>query len=275
MLTSNNIVFSTRPPAPPATENTARLTGILSRFEPISLAEMDGVALMNRTDTKYVLNVNQLYSALSALSPHYRALDIQGVRLSRYRTAYFDTADFLLYRQHHARRQNRCKVRSREYVDSGLAFLEVKLKTNQNRTIKERISTPALLTRFPPETANFINRHCSLPAAQLHLKLWNNFGRITLVGKDWPERVTLDLGLQFYTAGRFVTWPGVVIAEVKQDGINRRSAFIQQMRANHIHPHGFSKYCVGVSALYPHVKHNNFKPDLQRVSKIMQGALYV
>lgn len=275
MLISNDIVFPTRTLAPPPTEN-ATLARLLSRFEPISLAEMDGVALMNRTDTKYVLSINQLYSALNALSPYYRTLDIRGVRLSRYRTAYFDTADFFLYRQHHDHRENRCKVRSREYVDSGLAFVEVKLKTNKNRTVKERISTSALLTRLTPEAVGFINRHCSpLEASQLRLKLWNNFGRVTLVGKDLPERVTLDLGLQFYTAGGAVTWPGVVVAEVKQDGLNRHSAFIQQMRANHIHPHSFSKYCVGVSALYPHVKHNNFKPDLQQVSKIMQGVLYV
>ena len=57
---------------------------LLRQFEPIGLAQMDGVALLDRTDTKYVLRTSQLYSALAALSKQYWVLDIDGVRVHPY-----------------------------------------------------------------------------------------------------------------------------------------------------------------------------------------------
>jgi hypothetical protein len=244
---------------------------LLCRFEPISLAQMDDVALLDRTDIKYVINVRQLYRALASLTEHYWVLDIDGIRLNHYQTLYFDTADFALYMRHHAGGGNRYKVRSREYVDTGQSFLEVKLKTNRGRTIKRRIQTLGLVTRFTPETNDFMNAHFPLDTQFLEPKLWNDFSRITLVSKRHRERLTLDLTLQFCSGGRAVVLPGIAIAEVKQDSVNRNSDFIRQMRAVNIRPTGFSKYCIGVSMLYQNVKHNNFKPRLRLVNKLMRG----
>jgi hypothetical protein len=244
---------------------------LLCRFEPISLAQMDDVALLDRTDIKYVLNVRQLYCALTSLTGHYRVLDIDGIRLNHYQTLYFDTADFALYMHHHAGRRNRYKVRSRKYVDTGQSFLEVKFKTNKDRTIKRRVQTPGLVTRFTPETNDFMNAHFPLDTQFLEPKLWIDFPRITLVSKHHRERLTLDLNLRFCSGGRTVALPGIAIAEVKQDNVNRNSDFIRQMRALNVHPTGFSKYCIGVSLLYQNVKHNNFKSRLRLVNKLMRG----
>ena len=38
---------------------------LLARFEPISLAHMNDVALLDRTDTKFVFDAGQLYRALA------------------------------------------------------------------------------------------------------------------------------------------------------------------------------------------------------------------
>jgi hypothetical protein len=244
---------------------------LVGRFEPISLAQMDEVALLDRTDTKYVMNEGQLFYALASLTKHYRILDIDGTRLNPYRTLYFDTAAFALYLRHHAGRQNRYKVRSRKYVDTGQSFLEVKCKIDKNRTIKNRIQTPGLVTRFTPETNDFIEAYCPLHAHVLEPKLWNDFSRITLVSRYRQERVTLDLNLQFFSDRQTAALPGIAIAEVKQDGITHNSDFIRQMRAMNIHSTGFSKYCIGVSMLYQQVKHNNFKPELRLVNKLMRG----
>ena len=51
------------------------------------MAEMDGVALQDRIDTKYVLHVDHLYPALASLTEHYRILEIDVVRLHRYQTS--------------------------------------------------------------------------------------------------------------------------------------------------------------------------------------------
>jgi hypothetical protein len=251
---------------------------LLRRFEPITLSEMSAVALQDRTDTKFVMRDGQLYNALATLTQAYRVLDIRGVRLNQYRTLYFDTADFTLFQQHHTGRRERFKVRTRSYVDSHLSFLEVKHKVRQNRTVKNRIATPALLTAVTPEADAFLNDYLPFAAEVLEPKLWNEYTRITLVSRRDCERLTLDLRLRFtgyedsFAAGRSLDLPGLAIAEVKQDGLDRGSAFMSRMREMGVRPTGFSKYCAGVAMLFEEVKHNNFKPKMRLVEKLVQGV---
>jgi hypothetical protein len=251
--------------------------GLLARFAPITLAEMAGVALQDRTDTKYLLHERDLYTALAGLTGAYRVLDIQGLRLNRYRTLYFDTADFALFQRHHAGARERFKVRTRNYVDSQLSFLEVKHKVSQKRTVKNRIQTPAFLTWLPPETEAFLSDYLPLSPDALEAKVWNEYSRITLVSTRRLERVTLDLDLRFTYGGRGVTLPGLTIAEVKRDGLGHTghdSDFMRQMRALRVRPTGFSKYCAGVAMLHEDVKHNNFKPKLRQISKLIAGEYH-
>ncbi len=244
---------------------------LLSQFEPIGLAQMDGVALLDRIDTKYVLTARQLYNALTLLTEHYWVLDINHLRVTPYQTLYFDTANFTLYLHHHDGVQNRYKVRRRTYVDTGQSFLEVKCKIDENRTVKNRMPTPGLLTWFPPETSDFMKAHFPLNPQSLEPKLWNDFSRITLISKYQQERLTLDLYLQFCTVQQTIALAGLAVAEVKQDGVNHNSDFMWQMRAMNIHPTRFSKYCVGISMLYQNIKHNNFNAQLRLVQKLIRG----
>jgi hypothetical protein len=248
---------------------------LLRQFAPIGLAQMEAVALLDRTDTKYVMSVRELACALASLVEHYWVLDIAGIRLNSYQTLYFDTADFALYLRHHAGGRNRYKVRSRRYVDTDRSFLEVKLKTNRNRTIKRRVQTHGFVMGFTPEVSDFVGAHLPLNTPCLEPKLWIDFSRMTLVSKHDQERLTVDLNLQFGNDRQTAVLPGIVIAEVKQASLNRNSDFIRRMQAANIHPTGFSKYCIGVSMLYPGVKHNNFKPTLRRVNKLMGGECNV
>ena len=253
---------------------------LLRRFQPITLSEMSAVALQDRTDTKFVMREGQLYNALATLTQEYRVLDIRGVRLNQYRTLYFDTADFALFQQHHTGRRERFKVRTRSYVDSHLSFLEVKHKVRQNRTVKNRIATPDLLTWVTPEADAFLNDYLPFDPEALEPKLWNEYTRVTLVSKRDCERLTLDLRLRFtgyedsFAAGRSLDMPGLAIAEVKQDGLNRGSAFVSRMRELGVRPTGFSKYCAGVAMLFDEVKHNNFKPKMRLVEKLVQGEYH-
>ena len=246
---------------------------LLARFAPIGLTEMSRVALLDRTDTKFMLSEEQLYDALSVLVDEYRVLDIHSRRLNRYRTLYFDTDDYALFRQHHDGRRHRYKVRARNYVDSRLSFLEVKRKFKRNRTIKERMPTAALLTCLTPEANDFLGNALPFAPTELEPTLWNEYTRITLVSKRDHERLTLDLNLRFscYQAGRYLALPNVVIAELKQDGHNRNSSFIHQMRAWGIRPVNFSKYCAGMAMLCEGLRHNNFKPKLRLVDKLVRG----
>lgn len=246
------------------------LSRSLAQFEPIGLAQMDAVALQDRTDTKYVFGFHALRAALAALANDYWALAIDGERLHDYRTLYFDSADFACYRRHHDGAQRRYKVRSREYVASERSFVEVKLKAANDRTRKQRIETSAFVTQVTPEVSGFIDACVPQHASALEPKLWNTYSRVTLVGKRHRERVTLDLALRFGDDRQWLALPHIAIAEVKQGGIDRSSPFIRQMRAANIRPVSFSKYCVGVALLNRDLKRNNFKPSLRLVQTLME-----
>lgn len=260
------------PAGAPAIETAAlRAQNIVKGYEPISLDEMAGVSLLNRTDTKFVMGSSTLLAALRALDGDYRVLDVAGVRLHHYRTLYFDTAAFTLYLRHHAGAYERYKVRSRAYMESGLSFLEVKRKTNKKRTIKSRLETPGIQLQVNRETAGFLMHYYPYEPAELLPVLWNSFARITLVSKRRAERLTLDFDLSFQAGLEEMALPGIAIAEMKREGLAARSDFVQQMRALGVRPISFSKYCLGVSALYPQLKQNNFKARHLLVQKLMRG----
>jgi hypothetical protein len=255
-----------------STATMHELAHLSEGFEPISLKEMDSVALLNRTDTKFVISSEQLILALTAVQDQYRILSVEGQRLNHYRTLYFDTADFTLYNLHVNDRAERYKVRSREYTDTALSFLEVKHKTRKGRTIKSRISTKEPVEQITYKTCNWLDGVLPYNSRELEPKLWNSFTRITLVSKQCCERVTLDVNLSFFTDSKINQLDGVAIAEIKMDSNNRASAFLAQMRTQKIHPQGFSKYCIGVAMLYPQVKKNTLKPKMLWIGKMTRGV---
>src|SRR5687767_7859268 len=120
-------------------EEIDSISEALLQFAPISLDEMDGVKLMDRTDTKFLFKAEQLPAFLEQLATSYRVLEINDRRICRYETLYFDTADFQLYLCHQNGKLNRYKVRFRRYVESDVSYFEVKLKNNKGRTIKTRV----------------------------------------------------------------------------------------------------------------------------------------
>ncbi|MCB9450235.1 MAG: polyphosphate polymerase domain-containing protein [Anaerolineaceae bacterium] len=251
--------------------HTRRIERLIGQFAPISLSEMKQVALLDRTDTKYVFGISQLDTILQRIMDKYHVLCIDGShRLHHYQTLYLDTNDFALYHQHHNGRRSRYKVRVREYTDSDLAFWEVKRKTNQNHTIKSRYQMPGLEIEMDEPVDRFVATHMPVDVDQLEPKMWNKFQRITLVSDRYPERLTLDINLTFGWGDAVVTLPGVVIAEVKQPHFSQRSDFIQEARKLGIRPYRFSKYCAGIYMLYDNVKINNFKSRIQLVDAIMQ-----
>ncbi len=231
-------------------------------FSPICLAEMDSVALLDRIDTKFVMPIEKLVKALASLQADYRILEVDGGRLNHYRTLYFDTPDFALYRQHVNERADRFKVRSREYLDSRLSFLEVKHRTRKDRVVKDRIPTDLPVAWFDAAARLWLKEVFPLDPRDLESKLWNTFTRITLVNQAGCERVTIDVDLAFYTAQRFVSLAGIAVAEVKQDRRSCPSPFLAQMQALRVHPQGFSKYCIGTALLYDQVKKNSLKARL-------------
>lgn len=245
---------------------------LLTAYEPITLAEMNETRLLDRSEVKYVFPQALLADVLAELSHTHRAFVAAGRPWSRNRTLYFDTDGMSLYMRHHSGARERYKVRTREYVDSRLAYLEVKHKVGLCRTVKSRMLVGDATAGLTGEAAEFLAEACPYPVDQLRPKIWSYATRVTLVSKKRPERVTLDVDLAFSWLDALVILPGIVIAEVKYQGRRQASEFMQLMHRYHVRETGFSKYCVGVSLLYPEVKHNKFKATQRLVTRLAPAA---
>lgn len=241
---------------------------ILESFKPISLQEMSGVKLMNRIDKKYVTTTNVLMQWLQMAVCEYRIQEIDGKRLMPYRNIYYDTPDAQMYLRHHNGIKRRQKVRVREYVNDHEMFLEVKNKNNHGRTKKKRITIPEFAIS-EPQQREWINTLIDYDADTLVQKIANSFRRITLVNNAQTERLTIDLDLEFHNLVTDVrtTLPGIVIIEVKRDGLLPSPA-TELLRQTRIKRCGFSKYCIGMALTDRDIKQNNFKTRLRYIEKL-------
>lgn len=248
------------------------MDSILSRFDSISLDEMSGIRLMNRTDTKFVTSAQMLRKMLEMASKEYLVQEIGGRRNMLYYTVYFDTPDYTFYNTHHNGHCNRQKVRLRSYVESHLSFLEVKTKDNHGRTRKKRVGVDApasgLRTMSLDCGEDFLAAQLRVDPHSLSQKIENRFNRITLVNKARTERLTIDTQLEFNNldTGRRLSLGKTAIIELKRDGL-QPSPILAILHALHIKPCGFSKYCIGEALTNPDLKHNRLKPRIRKIKK--------
>lgn len=263
------------------------MNDILGQFGSITLDEMSGIKLMNRTDTKFVTTEPVLCELLRLAQRDYYAQDIDGERIARYFTAYFDTADNEMYIMHQNGHVNRQKVRIRSYVDSHLDFLEVKTKNNRGRTKKKRITMQAFDANNPAvdiafrqqdqqftEYDRFLRQHLFVTTPeQLSEQLLNRFNRITLVNRARTERLTIDTGLKFRNlrTKQQCDLTGLAIIELKRDGL-QPSPILDLLIQLRIKPSGFSKYCMGQALTDPTLKRNRFKERLRMVEKLLEST---
>lgn len=236
-------------------------------FEPITLERMDEVKLLNRMDTKFVFNAGKLPCILAQLYASCYILEIGAVRLQRYETLYFDTPGHHLYLNHHNKRMNRFKVRSRKYVDSGLCYFEIKFKNNKQRTLKERNKHTGTQEEITGKQEHLLTSRTKLTPDMLQPALRVDFSRITLVNHGMTERVTIDTGLTFRNETAEFAYPGIVIAEVKQER-SGSSAISAILHKEHVPGARISKYCLGIMSLHHHIKQNNFKQKLHLINKL-------
>jgi hypothetical protein len=241
----------------------------LSRFEKITLSEMDNVKLMSRTDTKFAFNISILPKVLEKLSQFYRVMEIDGDRLHHYKSLYFDTEDRKFYTEHHNRRVNRNKIRFREYVGSGLTFLEIKLKNNKGKTIKKRKKVDSISEKITEKQQEYIDKVIGYPI-KVSAKQWINFSRVTFVHKTKKERLTIDVNLTFNTNEETGDLKNIVIAEVKQERMSRSSDFMKIVKEMRILPFRLSKYCMSSLQLWPQLKQNRFKEKQRFVNKLQK-----
>ena len=243
---------------------------VLNTFRPVGLEEMGNTRLMNRVDTKYLMSLRKVPELLILMDGAYRVLEINDNRLFSYYTTYLDTDDFLFFNQHVTGKLGRNKVRYRKYETTGITYLEVKRRTNKNRTIKWRIEhDPVPGHEFDKTAGEFINEY--LPQNRLILKpvLISSFKRITLVGSEINERITIDQDLSYLDLeGNQVWFPSVAIVEHKRERFDNGSPVRAILKYCLIHSTGFSKYCFGTAVMHDIPRKNILKPKFLLINKI-------
>jgi hypothetical protein len=246
----------------------APIPGSIWVFEPISLAGLDKVKLMNRVDSKYIFNRRHLDDLLTEIAPHYSVLEIDGKRIFDYASLYFDTPDYSLYQHHHNGRLNRVKLRYRQYIDTGDVFFEVKKKVKGMRTDKYRVRQPAISGEISAEGMDLMHRlHVSHHG--MEGKTWIYYRRLTLAAHDSEERVTIDLDMRFEDAHGHIAFPALVIAEVKQARLSRTSPIVRALHKRRIPDFRISKYSLAVALMVPGIKTHLFKGKISRLNKIL------
>lgn len=262
------------------TDPSVAIARTLEGFAPITLEEMEGVKLLNRIDTKYLTDEATLAKVLAdAAAAGYRALVAEGVKVSPYNSVYYDTPELRMFLDHHNRRLVRQKVRTRVYVNSGEAYLEIKRKNNHGRTKKKRIGiSESEMMEFAgnPAACEYLAKHSWFTAGDVSPVLSTAFERITLVNPAQTERLTIDTRLHFrnYRTGKQASLEDTVIIELKQDG-HAASQMKKILLDNRVKPVRVSKYCIAETLTDASVKSNRFKIKVRTIEKTINKKIQV
>lgn len=244
----------------------------------VTLEEMDAVKLMNRIDSKYLTNEATLVKILEdAAASGYRALSVDGKKISGYNSVYYDTPALRMYYDHRNKHLVRQKVRTRAYLESGQAFLEIKRKNNKGRTKKKRTEIPiGELMDFRADDAavSYLAKHSWFTVADVSPVLATKFRRITLVNPAMTERLTIDTALNFenYRTGKGASLEDTVIIELKQDG--RAASQMKGILLDHrVKPTRVSKYCVALTLTDPSARAGRFNLKVRAIEKTIGKKL--
>lgn len=242
-------------------------------FTTLSLQEVQEASMLSRFDTKYLLPEQLFEQILPRLSEEYYLQEIDGNSCFEYRTLYFDSPDREFYLSHHNGRLHRYKMRIREYIGSDLVMLEIKEKY-KGKTVKfrkrmEGCTTLEEITGSEEKMAEALRIATGrLGTKELQPSLLIDFTRMTIVARDYSERITFDWGLSYHGKGEDQSLDALVIAEIKHLRFRSSGFCAGLLHDNGIRPGSFSKYCIGIMALEPWIKHNRFKDTIRSLERV-------
>jgi len=239
-------------------------------FDTIDLIELESANLLNRFDTKYAISKNVLPELLQSLSDYYNILDISGNKYFKYKNMYFDTCDKDFYMDHHNGKQNRLKMRYREYVESEDLFFEIKKKDNKGITDKKRLPVHSSSNKIEIEQSHFIIENSNYKPECLCNTLDVSYNRLTLLHKTKPQKITIDLNICFSNNIQNVNTNGLVIVELKQKKLKKSllDGVISKCNGRKVN---ISKYCLGSLLLNSNLKYNRFKENIMILEKVNNG----
>ena len=250
----------------------------LSGFDHHDLERLSASRLMDRIDSKFLVPENALVNILDRCREDYSLLSINDEQIFQYDNVYFDTDDYTFYHMHHNGKLNRVKIRHRQYRCTNTAYLEIKFKNNKKRTIKKRVQVQENALHALRDESDFVREYGFIDPAKLKTSQFSRYFRVCLANEQAGERITFDFFPEFHDAreSRSVVLSDVVIVELKQSCLNRKSEFFQLMKSMGYRPISFSKYCMGLYlAGNSRIKTNQFKQNGLQLGKINHQPLPV
>ena len=278
------------------------------RMPTLDLDRIAAVRLMNRVDTKYLVDEALCMELLERAADQYYVQIIDDCRACRYATLYYDTPQWDMYHMHHNRRLTRQKIRTRTYVETGVTYLEVKNKSNKGRTHKRLDRSLFAAAATDTAAADFLRREARYAPETLSPSLATRFVRVTLVNRAMTERLTIDFDLHFDNVRaadrKDMNTIGPGDMDINGCGNNGMTGMDNGFRpaaeASHGHtaslgrlvvielkqdalapspmkqilaqlrvkPFKLSKYCIGEALTNPLVKHNRFKAKIRAIGKM-------
>ena len=243
----------------------------LRRLGPIGLEELvESASLQTRVDRKYVVPAAGLGPVLDGLPADTAVLEIGARRDFSYSSVYFDTPALDSYFLAARGRRRRFKIRTRTYLDSSEAYLEVKTRGGRSSTVKDRYEyDPASARELTPAGREYIHAVLTetgirgIDTEMLVPVLTTRYSRATLFLPSSESRATIDTRLQWQLeGGAIVEKPAMTIVETKSG--QRASAVDRLLWANGHRPATISKYATGMAALIPELGANKWTRVLRR-----------
>jgi hypothetical protein len=229
-------------------------------------------SFLKRYDTKYILDEKKIISTLNNLGREWHVLNVGNKIQINYKTLYFDTHDFRLFKDHKQGKRKRFKIRIRFY-ETGEIYLELKLKTNLEETLKFRWKCPTLPSEsviespFKEVISQKLNEYLyQLDMATLEYKLSTEFTRTTLFNSATKEKLTIDKN--FIVDNKNLTLPiskKMLILEIKSS--KPLSSLNSTLNSLNIRSVSLSKYGAGAPALFSYLGRNPWVSTL----KIFEG----
>ncbi|MEV6693591.1 polyphosphate polymerase domain-containing protein [Micromonospora sp. NPDC051196] len=245
------------------------ITAPLAELAPVGLTELvDQAALQTRIDRKYVVPLDELPHLLAELSAYARVLDIDGARVFRYESVYFDTPRLASYHYAAYRRRRRFKVRTRSYLDSAQCWLEVKISGARGSCTKHRLPyRPQDRATVHPGRAfvqEALEREAVCPPAGSALDpvLVTTYRRMTLLLPATASRVTVDTDLTWQDGDRILRLPDLAVVETKTGRAVSPADRLLWQRGTR--PVRISKYATGLAALRPELPDSPWRRTLRR-----------
>jgi VTC domain-containing protein len=246
------------------------IAGHLADMAPIGLAELtEHAELQTRVDRKYILPLAQVELLLPEIGRGSRALDIDGLRLFRYRSVYFDTPDLTSFHLAVRRRRRRFKVRTRTYLDSRQCWLEIKTEGHRGGTVKSRLPYRCDDHDDVAPGRGFIDAvladltmadHSALTLAPV---LLTHYLRGTLYLPATRSRVTIDVDLSWMDSrNAALALPHVAIVETKTGAAASEADRLLWSYGHR--PVSVSKYATGLAALRPELPAAPWRRTLRR-----------